>query len=180
MYKRPAMSALAALALTAGTVAQADVQPGFYAGVGIGQSTIDVGLSDDSDTSFKVFGGYSINEHFAVELAYVDGGSVDERQGPSSVEVEVTGLTAVAVGRLPVNDMFAVYGKLGLASYDVELTFSDPFFGSGSVKESDEEVMYGIGAAFSFGQFELRGEYEMVDVSDGDFNLFSVNGLFRF
>lgn len=180
MHKCPGLSALAALGLMAVTAAQADTQPGFYAGVGLGQSTIDVGLSDDSDTSFKVFGGYSFNEHFAVELAYIDGGSVEERVGPSSAEVEVTGLSAMAVGRLPVNDMFSVFGKLGLASYDVELTFSDPFFGNGSVKESDEEVMYGIGAAFGFGQFELRGEYEMVDVADGDFNLFSVSGLYRF
>lgn len=180
MHKCLGLSAFAALGLMAVTAAQADTQPGFYAGVGLGQSTIDVGLSDDSDMSFKVFGGYSFNEHFAVELAYIDGGSVEERQGPSSVEVEVTGLSAMAVGRLPVNDTFSLYGKLGLASYDVEVTFSDPFFGSGSVKDSDEEVMYGIGAAFGFGQFELRGEYEMVDVSDGDFNLFSVSGLYRF
>jgi OmpA-OmpF porin, OOP family len=180
MYKRVGLSALAAFGLIAATAAHADVQPGFYAGVGLGQSTIDVGLSDDSDTSFKVFGGYSFNENFAAELAYIDGGSVAERQGPTSVEVEATGLSAVAVGRLPVTDMFSVYAKAGIASYDVELQFSDPFLGNGSVKDSDEDLIYGIGAAFGFGQFELRGEYEMVDVSNGDFDLLTLSGLFRF
>jgi OOP family OmpA-OmpF porin len=180
MYKPLGLSALAALGLMATTAALADVQPGFYAGVGLGQSTIDVGLADDSDTSFKVFGGYSFNEHFGVELAYIDGGSVEQRLGPSSVEVEATGLSALAIGRLPINDLFSVYAKAGLASYDVELKFSDPFLGNGSVKNSDEDLMYGIGAALSFGQFELRGEYETVDVSDGDFNLLSLGGVYRF
>jgi hypothetical protein len=48
--------------------------PGFYAGVGIGQSSIGIGEFDDSDRSFKVFGGYTFNDYFAVELGYFGGG----------------------------------------------------------------------------------------------------------
>ena len=36
MYKRLGLTAFAALALTAAMAAQADVQPGFYAGAGVG------------------------------------------------------------------------------------------------------------------------------------------------
>jgi OOP family OmpA-OmpF porin len=194
MYKHFGLSGLAVLGLMAGVAAQAEIQPGFYAGASVGQSSIDVGELDDSDTSFKVFGGYTFNDYFAVELAYFDGGSVEE-SFPSIltpyldalVEAEVAGFTAAAIGRLPIGEAFALYGKLGLASSDTEVTVRYPnapsqpgFPESFSHKESSEDLMYGIGAAFGFGRFEVRGEYEMFDVSDGDFSVLSLTGLFRF
>ncbi|HEX2494654.1 MAG TPA: porin family protein [Steroidobacter sp.] len=189
MYKRFGLSGLAVLGLMAGVTAQAEVQPGFYAGAGVGQSSIHTDELDDSDTSFKVFGGYTFNEFLGVELAYFDGGSI-EASIPSifndaSIEAEVAGFTTAAVGRLPLSETFAVYGKLGLALSDAEVTVrytGSPNFpgGSFSTKESSEDVMYGIGAAFDFGRFEVRGEYEVFDVSDGDFSMLSLTGFFRF
>jgi hypothetical protein len=40
--------------------------------------------------------------------------------------------------------------------------------------------MYGAGAALSFGQFEARAEYEMINVDGGDANMISLSGLYRF
>ena len=186
MYKRLGLSALAALGLMAATAAQADTQPGFYAGAGIGSTTIgdddldDTGF-DDSDTGFKVFGGYTFNQNFGVEVSYFDFGEGSAEAGNSSVSVGVTGLAASAVGRLPINDMFAVFGKLGFASYDVDLDFSNvPGFGNGHLSDSDSDMIYGVGGALSFGgNFEARLEYEALNI-DGDASMISISGLFRF
>jgi OOP family OmpA-OmpF porin len=184
MHKRLGLTALAALALMAATAAQADTQPGFYAGAGIGSTKVgDDNLSgvDDSDTGFKIFGGYTFTENWGVEVSYFDFGEASVSAGNSSASVGVTGLSASAVGRLPVNDMFAVYGKLGFASYDVDLDFNNvPGFGSGHLSDSDSDLIYGVGGALSFGgNFEARLEYEALNV-DGDASMISVSGLFRF
>ena len=186
MHKRLGMTVIAALALAASMAAQADTQPGFYAGAGIGTTKVgDDNFSgpgvDDSDTGFKIFGGYTFNENWGVEVSYFDFGEASASDGGDSVSVGVTGLSAAAVGRLPINDMFAVYGKLGFASYDVDLDFNNvPGFGSGHLSDSDSDLIYGVGGALSFGgSFEARLEYEALNV-DGDASMISVSGLFRF
>ena len=184
MHKRLGLTALAALALMAATAAQADTQPGFYAGAGIGSTKVgddDLSGVDDSDTGFKIFGGYTFTENWGVEVSYFDFGEASVSAGNSSASVGITGLSASAVGRLPVNDMFAVYGKLGFASYDVDLDFNNvPGFGSGHLSDSDSDLIYGVGGALSFGgNFEARLEYEALNI-DGDASMISISGLFRF
>jgi OmpA-OmpF porin, OOP family len=186
MYKRVALNSIAALALLGAASVQAESQPGFYAGAGIGQSTLEVDDAgfDADDTAFKVFGGYSFNDHFAVELTYFDGGAPGETFDfgigtPVSVEAELTGLNVSAVGRLPINDTFALFAKLGYASYDFEVTGRAGGF-SESEEGSDEDLSYGLGIGLTFGAFGVRGEYEAIDVSDGGFNVLSVSGLFKF
>ena len=41
-------------------------------------------------------------------------------------------------------------------------------------------MTYGVGGALSFGQFGARLEYEAINVEDGDANMISVSGVFRF
>jgi OmpA-OmpF porin, OOP family len=187
MYKRVALNGLVALGLLAGSVAQADSQPGFYAGAGVGQVKIkadDEGFDAD-DTGFKVFGGYSFNEYFAVEAAYFDGGKPDDNVDfgigtPVNIEADASGFNLSAVGRLPLGEAFSLFAKLGYASYDVKLTarvnnvsFSD--------KLNDEDLSYGVGAAYNFGQsFQVRAEYEAIDVDGGDFDFISLGGVFKF
>jgi OOP family OmpA-OmpF porin len=189
MHKRLGLSALATLALTVATTAQADEAPGFYVGAGFGttevsEESIDEFTADDSDTGLKVFGGYSFNEYFAVEASYFDFGEAsgtleDQFFGDFDFSVGVTGISAAAVARIPVAEMFALFGKVGFASYDVEfdVTLDDV---SGSQSESETDMVYGGGAALSFGAFEVRAEYEVLNVEDGDVNMISVNGLYRF
>jgi OmpA-OmpF porin, OOP family len=183
MNKRVALNGWVLVGMFASASALADVQPGFYVGAGVGKASIEVDDAgfDADDTAFKVFGGYNFNPNFAVELAFIDGGAPDERFGPGSVEVAVDGINVSALGRLPVNEVFSVFGKIGFASYDVEVKGR---FGNNVVASedgSDEDLSYGIGAAFNIGTaVELRGEYEAVDISDGSFNVLSVSGVYKF
>ena len=190
MHKQLGLSALAALALTVTMTAQADVGPGFYVGAGFGttevsEESIDEFLADDSDNGLKVFGGYSFNEFFAIEASYFDFGEAsgtieDPFFGEADFSVGVTGMSAAAVGRIPVAEMFALVGKVGFASYDVEFDVTVDGFGSGSESESETDLVYGGGAALSFGAFEVRAEYEVLNVEDGDVNMISLSGLYRF
>ena len=189
MDKRLALSAFAALALTAAMAARADVQPGFYMGAGVGSTKIDDdGFDDidfdDGDTGFKVFGGYNVNRNFAVEATYFDlgeaSGSFDDGFDTVNFDVGVSGFNVSAVGVLPVADMFSLFGKIGYASYDIDAHVEIVGFGSGSESQSESDMTYGVGGELSFGQFGARLEYEAINVEDGDANMFSVSGVFRF
>jgi OmpA-OmpF porin, OOP family len=186
MYKRVALNGLAMLGLLAGASAYADQAPGFYAGAGIGQATVKVDDSafDDSDTAFKVFGGYNFNNNFAAEVTYFDGGapgeSFDLGGGDTGrVEAAFTGLNLSVIGRIPVSESFAVFAKVGYSSYDVKVKAS-AFGFSDSASDSENDLSYGAGAAFTFGQFDVRGEYEAINVDGGDFNILSLSGVYRF
>ena len=77
------LNGFAIVSLAFGAAAHAEVTPGFYVGASIGQGTVKVDSVDfdESDTAFKVFGGYSFNQHFAIELAYFDGGDAEMSLG---------------------------------------------------------------------------------------------------
>jgi OOP family OmpA-OmpF porin len=191
-----ALNGLALLGLLASTNVLAEIQPGFYAGAGVGTAKIEFdefevidGFDfkfDADDTAFKVFGGYNFNPYFALEVAYFDGGNPEETlfSAPGfkgTIDVGATGLIASALGRVPLGEVFSVYGKLGFASYDAEIKGRVNGDVSSEAEASDEDVAYGVGAAFNIGSsFELRAEYEAISISDGDFTLMSVNGLFKF
>ncbi|GFE79292.1 hypothetical protein GCM10011487_12920 [Steroidobacter agaridevorans] len=194
MRKRMALNGLALLGLLASSNVLAEMQPGFYAGVGVGTATVELDTDfdgfkfDADDTAFKVFGGYNFNQYFALEASYLDGGNPEETVialpgARGTLDVGVTGLIASAIGRIPLGEMFAVYGKLGLASYDAEITgrVNGDVIDDGEAEVSDDDVAYGLGAALNVGsQFELRAEYEAISFSDGDFTMLSVSGLFKF
>jgi OOP family OmpA-OmpF porin len=182
MDKRIGITAAAMLALFAGQVAGA-AESGFYVGAGIGKSEIEVddaGGFDGDDTSFKVFGGYALNRNVALELAYFDGGTAEETFGPGKIEAEVSGINASVLGSLPLGEVFTLFGRIGFASYDVDVSARIGNNTVGSVSDSDEDLSYGVGGAFTIDRFELRAEYESIDASGGSFNNISVNGLYRF
>lgn len=186
MYKRFALNGVAMLGLLAGTSAYADQAPGFYLGAGVSQATVKVDEVDfnDSDNGFKVLAGYNFNNNFGAEVTYFDGGAPSEDYDlgfgpPVTVEVAFTGVNFSLVGRIPVNETFSVFGKLGYASYDVKVTGSSGGF-SDSESDSDNDMSYGGGLALSFGKFDLRGEYEAINLDGGDFHVISLSGVYRF
>jgi OOP family OmpA-OmpF porin len=186
MHKRMALNAVALLGLLASTNVLAEIEPGFYAGVGVGKASVEIDdLFDGDDTAFKVFGGYNINQYFALEAAYFDAGEPDQTialPGPDlTLKVATTGLNLSLLGRAPLGDMFSLFGKVGYASYDVEISSSVNGQTAFSEDGSDDDLSYGVGAAFNLGtSFELRAEYEVIDIEDVDFTVVSVNGVYRF
>lgn len=180
MCTRAAASALAIIALLAATTVRAEIQPGFYAGVGGGNSHLKLGDEDleveANDIGYQLFGGYNFGRYFAIEAAYFDGGVLTDAVLGFDLEFGLDGFIGSAVGRVPVSDAFSLFAKIGVASYDAEVGL-----GFDSQRDHRSDLSYAAGGELSFAEhWGLRIEFEAIDISDGDFYMLGVSGLYRF
>jgi OOP family OmpA-OmpF porin len=166
---------------------------GFYVGASVGVTSLDVdggdlGLTnasfDDNDTGYKVFLGYDFNKNWGVELGYADLGQYDFTGNFGAVnvrgDIDVTAAYLTAVGTYPINNEFAVFGKLGAYYGDADATASAGTI-SASDSGSDTNVLFGLGVKYNFTkQFAVRGEWERFHDSDFPVDLFSVGVAFKF
>lgn len=159
-----------------------------YVGASIGEATLEISDDidgdildfDDSDTAYKVFGGYMFNEYFGVEISYLDLGEQSDSFSfdggefgiiDAEISAEATGFALQGVGNLPLGpvDLFA---KAGFIAYDADLKYTEIIDGvvdySETEGDSGTDLMYGIGAKFSFGNLAVRAEYEILDIDDVD------------
>ena len=164
----------------------------WYVGGGAGQAEADdacdgVSNCDDTDTGWKLFGGYRFTQYVAIEAGYVDLGEYSGNSGGISASAEVTGVTAHVVGTLPLHERFSLIGRLGTIYADVDAKASG--FGI-SVSEDDQSFAFAVGVGAEVNitdQFSLRAEYELFkDVGDDDSTgeddvyLASISAVFRF
>ena len=183
-----AMSGLAAMGLMTSVAAHAEREPGFYVGAGVGSGTLDfddtdftIAGVDDSDTAFKVYAGYTFGEFISVEAAYIDAGQPTEQIGSFTTQFDLTAVNVSVIGHLELTETFELFGKAGLASYDydAETRLNGILVGIGD--DNDQDVSYGFGAAYSFaGPFEIRGEYEFIEIDTGSYDVVSLSGAFKF
>ena len=206
--------ALGLLVYAAGTQAAPAAAEGGYIGVGVGRSDFHTGAGelngslassgitatstsvDDKGTGWKLFGGYRFNENLAVEGAYVDLGKLTfssiitaPSSGTLTGEVKMKeGIYIDVVGMLPLNDMFSVYGKLGVYSMKTEISASLTGGGSASDSARNSDATIGVGGEIKFADnLAARAEWERFSkvgdsnkTGQGDVDLWSVNMLFRF
>jgi opacity protein-like surface antigen len=160
-------------------VAQAQEQ-GFYAGSGAGIYYVDFdGLDfDESAATLRVFGGYQLNPYVSFEAGYTN---LFEASGDiAAVDVDLDGNAWDVSVRpsLPVADNLTVYGILGWTEYDLEVSAS---VGSASASDSDNDLHYGVGGALTLNDnWNMRGEWTVVDVDDADFGMFSLSAVYNF
>ena len=167
---------------------------GWYVGGAVGQTSTDLGSLDpgsgvsgvsidDSDTGFKVLGGYNIMKFISVEAAFVDIGqvSVDGTVpgiGTASVSAEADGISVEALGIFPFANKFEVFAKAGLYRWDGDVSVS----GVGSGSDDGTDPTYGVGFgwnAFSRGQVRVEAERYTLDFV-GDVDMYSAGFNFRF
>ncbi|WP_415905643.1 porin family protein [Neptuniibacter sp. QD48_55] len=161
---------LLATALISGIFSQAAMaDSNFYLGGGVGKTSVDyvevtgATVTDDSDTSWKIFGGYNFNKNFAVEFAYQDLGenSADVLNVP--VKIEGDAYSVALLGKLPVGEKAEFFAKLGYAHIDADADINN----LASVSEDDSDVLYGLGANYSVTEkVDLRLEWERMDFED--------------
>lgn len=184
---------LAFMFATAPGAFAADEQ-GWYLGLGLGQAKTDIDVAkiensfsaytggapttaDETDTGWKLFGGYQLTRNWGVELAYVDLGktSTNTRATTTGVgtdvyrhEYESKGWSIAGVGTAMVSDTFGVFGKLGAFRWDMDSKCSRT---SGSVgtgcpapanrSASGTDLTYGLGLKYNLTeQTGLRLEWE--------------------
>jgi OOP family OmpA-OmpF porin len=139
------------LALVAVSTPALSQETSWYAGLGLGQASHDVECSgtttcDDKDTAWKIFGGYQFNKNLGVEAGYTNLGKPSLGDAISTTTIKVKGFEVLAVGTLPINQQFDIYGKAGFFRWDLDV--SDNVFGS--ISESGTDLTFGIGAKYNF------------------------------
>ena len=145
-----------------------------YIGASIGQSDYE---DEETDTGFKIYGGYQVNQNFAVEGGYTDLGEVSD----GSFSLSSNGFEVAAVGMLPINPQFDVFGKLGLFLANTEASA----VGFGSADDDSSDIFFGLGLSYHINQqISIRGTYDFYGVdffgSDLDIDLLAVGVDFKF
>lgn len=173
---------LLGLAIVAALLPAVASAEGGYIGGSIGQTEMDisdadkaelaaVGVSvDDTDTGFKLFAGYRINENFAVEGFYADLGEISATDGVDSLNIESDSFGASVLGIIPVAENFDLFAKIGFHAWDAELSSTVGVFASADGTDS----IYGFGAAYTIEQVSFRAEFERYELDSEDVDMISA------
>ncbi|MEE2729794.1 MAG: outer membrane beta-barrel protein [Pseudomonadota bacterium] len=184
--KLPALLALAA-SFSFANLAVAGSDSGFYLGASLGTAEVDFSDGegddeiefDDSDTGYKLFGGYNLGLlpflDLAVEAGYMDLGSVKGDIGNfTDNELEAYGWTAYGLGGFNLGPV-GLFAKVGYFAWDSDI---DTALGDDS--ESGTDPAFGLGAKFQLGSIAIRAEYEMFDLDEVDIDYISVGASYTF
>jgi len=153
------------LALFGGQIAHAAPPVGYF-GFSLGSADDDV-LSE-SDTGYKFFGGYTVNNNLGFEIAYVDLGQYVDGL------LEQYGVAFEVVGYLPVSRNLNLMGKIGMFAWTADY--------AAFARDEGTDLTYGLGVQYGFNnRLFVRGEWEQfLDVSGGDVSLLSAGLLYTF
>jgi OOP family OmpA-OmpF porin len=161
--KRKGLIAILAIGGAAVTALPAAAQTA-YVGAGIGQSKAKDGCTgvggsgitcEDTDTAFKIFGGYKVNQNFSAEFGYSNLGEVKASGFGNSVAISSTVWELSAIGSIPVAEGFSIFGRLGGYHGETEIS------GLASGSETTTDLTYGIGLQYDINKnFGLRGEWQ--------------------
>lgn len=176
---------------------------GFYIGANIGKTDVDSGSYaefilfplpseitesiDNDDTGYSINAGYNFNQYISIDASYIDLGEFSHSvEGGSSRGMESTsinGVTVGATGSLPLSENFKLYAKAGYLFWDLEEDFTETtpnFHAEGKYKAKNNDVFYGVGAAYIIGKTELSLDYTFYAVEKIDIDLFSLGLKFNF
>jgi OmpA-OmpF porin, OOP family len=188
MIKRSSVAALGIAAAMFALPASAQ----WYAGAGVGQSTFKGDLScsgaaplscSDTDTAFKVFGGYQINRNFAAEATYQDFGKASASGFGANASLKSHAFDVSALGMLPFAAHFAAYARLGVYFASSDFTSNVGV----NASQSNNNLTYGLGLQWDpMSNLGVRVEYQVYskvgggDLGTGDIDVLGVSGLWRF
>jgi hypothetical protein len=138
-------------------------------------STPGGGDFDESDTGYKVFGGYRFDwlpiVSLSAELGYRDLGT----PAGSSAEYEIDGFDYSALAGLGLGPV-EVFGRLGGMRYDLVKNS-----GGALGKFDGTAPVYGVGLRFALFGLGVRAEYEMIDIDEMDrVDMVSLSLLYEF
>jgi OmpA-OmpF porin, OOP family len=193
---------LAARAILVGTLLSASTGglaqgpgAGIYLGGALGQATFkewcttggtanaSFNSCKDTDTAWKLLGGYRFNRHFAIEASYIEWGEVTANVNlglpPTVIEVAASqhSYGLAAVGTLPLGERFELFGKAGFLQNEQESRRVSP---NPSTRDRDETGFhYGLGAKYALTKnWALRGEWEKTEKLEVE--LLSIGVEYRF
>lgn len=188
---RKAGAGLAVIAAVVATPLAAQ-ERGFYVGASIGQATVKdscEGLSgsgvscDDTDTAWRIVGGYRFNRNFSAELGYTNFGKFQASGFGLSDEIKANAFELTGIGSFPVAERFSLFGKIGFYRADVQERTNFGF----SADETNTDLTFGFGASFELSRaIALRGEWQRYsdvgggDIGKADVDVFSLGVIVSF
>lgn len=118
-------------------------------------STTNNPLFGNPSMGLRVGGGYQFTRNIGIEADYAKSGDTGSYLG---AKFNVSSVQVAAVGTFPINDMFDVYAKLGMASNKINLS------GPGTCNScSKTNLMYGVGGQYNINkQVGIRLEYDQL------------------
>ena len=195
---------------------EARAEPDWYLGASIGQSDANYSAGDlqtdlaalgwsinnpstnDTDTAWKVYGGFAFNDFFALEAGYVELGEVNTRFGatipPTDVDALLNdtlsvhpylgnGWVAAGVLSWPISpDRFSLTARAGLFAWKADIDVRVVSGGTGNVSgdESGTDGMYGVGVEWRINPtWSITADWERYQLNDW-VDLPSVGLRFRF
>ena len=176
MNRKTIVTGLIVVSLSLASTAFADAGNS-YAGFSLGNATPDSSGFDNA-SGWKIFGGYEINDNFAVEGGYTSFGKMN---GPVilgfSTSVEPTGFEVAAVGNFPVNNLFTFFGKAGILIWDFKVNVD----GLGSSSTTGTDAFFGIGGKFNVAKnTDIQVAWDSYTVEGGGIDLLSVGVVYSF
>ena len=188
----------AALAASPAAFSQDVAEKGGYVGGAFGQSKLNGGCDDfrsafgafggtvsscdETDTGWKLYGGIRVNKNFNIEFSYINWGEISSTGTLIGIPVRATGeatsFGAAAMGILPLNERFSLFGKAGILMTDLSVTISG---GGITTTDGDDasELHVGVGALFNLSdRWQIRAEWERAQ--DSKLDLISIGVQFRF
>ncbi len=201
------------LAMSAALPLSASAQDaGFYVGLGAGRVTADintpsigVGLTSggyrydqlstsERDNHFKVLGGYSFNQNFALEGSYINLGSFDFDSTTLPAATlngkagRISGYAFDVVGTLPLTEQWSAFARLGLNNAKVNERFSGTAVRTGLVNDSQRgwNEHYGVGVRYAVNEvLSLQAEVERYGLEDtrmlqNEVETFTIGLVYRF
>jgi OmpA-OmpF porin, OOP family len=172
------MRKIAIVALLSAFAAAPAVAADMYANVKIGQASYGYsGISNNSQNTFGILGGYTINPSFAVEAEYNSLGGFDSL--PNTIKGTSIGINAV--GTLPLNPEFSMFGKLGITNSSLKETAPGV-----SLTHKNTGISIGLGATYNVNStVGIQAGIDSIPVGDtasgkDRAQAFYVGGIFKF
>ncbi len=147
-------------------------ESGFYVGGGLGIWDVTVDFDDideddlpDSDNldgdanTYKLIGGYNFGVIPLIDLGVEASYNVFDTAEDGDFSTEMDSLNAFGLASLTFGP-FGIFGKAGLASYNIDYLIDDKKITDGS----GEDPVYGLGVRFQIAGFSVRAEYEHYDL----------------
>ncbi len=177
---------LAVAGLICASGVQAADDGGWYLGAGVGQSSgsglggIDTTLANygivststvgSTAIAWKVVGGYQVNKYFGAEGGYANFGQYSVNSlvtvpgaGNGTATWQASNIWSLAaIGYVPIQDQFSLFGKIGLAYSSVSFNYSDTVGDAISASKNSTVPLYGVGLKYNGSSPWRVGSFGMI------------------
>ncbi|MDH3846447.1 MAG: porin family protein [Gammaproteobacteria bacterium] len=166
-------------------------ESGFFMGGSVGTAAVEANVNDgiilpdpapvfdEDDFGWKFLAGYdfALSDAFSlgIEGGYVDLGSPAADVLTVPISLDPTGLNLYGTAGVDIGPV-GLFAKYGFIDWEVEGSIGGIDF-----DDDGNDPAYGVGVRFNLGSIEIRGEYEIFDISDAeDVTLLSAGIVVRF